>query len=135
MATKKPHVHPVAALDRHLGGRLARRRRQRGLAPVDLDKTLAAVPGTAARFESGTRSMGVTHLFTLSRVLDVPVLYFFENAPALLPSTPGNMPEFQTVEEVKRFLDVYFKIPDAKVRRDILELLKAAADDKEAKPA
>ncbi len=129
MVTKKPHVNPAAALDRHLGGRLALRRRQRGLSPTDLDKALSAVPGTTARFESGTRSMGAAHLFALSRVLDVPVLYFFENAPVFSPSNPGNMPKTETVEEVEKFLDVYFQIPDARVRRDILGLLRSAADD------
>ncbi len=135
MATKKPHVHPAAALDRHLGGRLARRRRQRGLSPTDLDKALSAVPGTVARFESGTKSMDAVHLFALSQVLKVPVLYFFENAPFLSPSSPGNMPRTEAVEEVEKFLDAYFRIPDAKVRRDILGLLRAAADDEGRKPA
>ncbi|NQU60042.1 MAG: hypothetical protein HQ512_02840 [Rhodospirillales bacterium] len=53
-------------------------------------------------------------------------MYFFEDAPVLLPPTDKAAPGPENVEEADRFIDAYYKIPDVKVRRDILSLLKAA---------
>ena len=39
------------------------------------------------------------------------------------------MPEANNVADAKRFVDAFYKIPDARVRRDILGLLKAAGDE------
>ena len=135
MVFKKPDLPPAQALDRHLGGRLALRRRELGMSHAKLDKAIWAIPGTTARFESGAMKMDAARLFILSRVLKVPVLYFFENSPVLLQLHPEDVPNPETVGEVERFLDAYFKISDPRLRRDILSLLKAAADDRKSKSA
>ena len=123
---KSPSVEAGRALDRHLGRRLASRRRELGLSAADLDRALSGPPGSTARYESGSRSLGAAQLFTLSLVLKVPVLYFFEDVPA--PPAPASLPAAINVDDAERFLDAYYKIPDAGVRRDILGLLKAAAE-------
>lgn len=79
--------------------------------------------------------MDAAQLYALSRALDVPVMYFFENSPVALLSDPGDAPRPETVEEAERLIDAFYKIEDPKVRRDILGLLKAAAmAEEEAKP-
>ena len=128
------HVEAARALDRHLGRRLARRRRELGLSAAELDRALSGPPGGIARYENGSRSLGAAQLFTLSRALEVPLLYFFENVSSLLaPARKGSglesMPEANNVADAKRFVDAFYKIPDARVRRDILGLLKAAGDE------
>ena len=130
MATGKPRGRsgqPGPALDKHLGHRLGTRRRELGLTASALDKTLSARPGTVSRFEAGLRSMGAVDLFALSRALKVDILYFFEDAPALQSCTNA-APGVEFIEEAERFIDAYYKIPDAKVRRDILNLLKATGE-------
>ncbi len=121
-----------AAFNRHLGQRLARRRRELNKSAADLDRAISAPAGSVARFEDGSRSMGAALLFALSGALGVPVLYFFEGLPALPEGHPVEAPSTESIADVERFLDAYFKIPDAKVRRDILGLLKAAAGAGEA---
>jgi len=123
------------ALDHHLGGRLARRRRELGMTDSDLDGAISAPPGSVSRLEAGGKRMNAAQLFALSRALDVTVMYFFENLPVSLLSNSGDAPKPETVEEAERFIKAYFKIDDPKVRRDILGLLKAAAmAEEEAKP-
>ncbi len=134
---KSSPVEAARALDRHLGQRLARRRRELGLSAADLDRALSGPPGTIARYENGSRSLGAAQLFALSRALEVPVLYFFEAVPAPPASARKGSglespPAAKNVEDAERFLDVFYKIPDARVRRDILGLLKAAAGEGEA---
>ena len=128
----KPRLRPSAALDRHLGARLARRRLERSLAAADLEEIISASAGSIARFESGAQSIGAAQLFALSRALDVPVGYFFEDSPAGSTPNPKSMPKPDSVEEVERFLKAYFKVTDPKVRRDILGLIKAATGGKTA---
>ena len=83
------HVEAARALDRHLGRRLARRR-ELGLSAADLDRALSGPPGGIARYENGSRSLGAAQLFTLSRALEVPLL-FFENVSSLLaPARKGS---------------------------------------------
>ncbi len=136
MAIKKSQLHLAKALARHLGGRLARRRGELGMTASDLDGAISAPPGSVSRLEAGAKRMNAAQLYALSRALDVPVMYFFENSPVALLPYPGDAPRPETVEEAKRFIDAYFKIDDPKVRRDILGLLKAAAvAEEEAKPA
>ncbi len=135
MAIKKPHQRPKSAIDRHLGRRLSRRRIEMGLTAIDLDRALSTRIGTVARFENGERAMDAVQLFALSRALKVSVLYFFEKSPALPLGRSRDVPGPEEVAEAERFLEAFLKIDDFKIRRDILGLLKAAADDKEAKPA
>ena len=59
------------------------------------------------------------------------MLYFFEGLSALYDSTLVEAPAAENITEAERFLDAYFKIADAKVRGDILGLMKAAAGDQE----
>ncbi len=93
----------------------------------DLDGAISAPPGSVSRLEAGAKRIDAAQLYALSRALDVPVMYFFENSPVALLLDPGDAPRPETVEEAERFIDAYFKIDDPKVRRDILGLLKAAA--------
>ena len=130
--TTKPRFRPAAALDRHLGARLARRRLERSLAAADLEEIISASAGSVGRFESGAKSIGAAQLYALGRALGVPVGYFFEDSPAGSMPNPKNMPEPASVEEVERFLKAYFKVTDPKVRRDILGLIKAATGGKPA---
>lgn len=131
----KPRPHASAALDRHLGARLARRRLELSLAAADLEEIISASAGSVAGFESGAKSIGAAQLFALSRALGVPVSYFFEDSPAGPIPNPKSMPEPGSVEEVERFLNAYFKVTDTKVRRDILGLIKAAASGGKTAPA
>ncbi|MDA1091294.1 MAG: helix-turn-helix transcriptional regulator [Proteobacteria bacterium] len=117
-----------AAFDRHLGRRLARRRRELEKSAADLDMEISASAGSVARFESGRQSITAAQLFALSRALDVPPPYFFEGLSASSKNPFRDLPSAESIAAAERFLDYYFNIPDARVRRDILGLLKAAAN-------
>jgi len=129
--TKTPQSQEVSPLDSHLGRRIALRRQQLNMSAADLEKAISMVPGSVARFEAGRQSLNATQLFTLSRALDVPVLYFFEGLSTLNNNTSVEVPAAEYITEAERFLDAYFKIADDKVRGDILGLMKAAAGEQE----
>ena len=59
------------------------------------------------------------------------MLYFFEGLSTLNNNTSVEVPAAEYITEAERFLDAYFKITDAKVRGDILGLMKAASGEQE----
>ncbi|NQV82292.1 MAG: helix-turn-helix transcriptional regulator [Rhodospirillales bacterium] len=112
--------------DHHLGCRLALRRQKTGRTAAQLDRALFLAPGSITDFENGRRAMGAGLLFGLSRILEVSVSYFFEDAPAVAKADLGAIPSRDTVADAERFLEAYLKVEDSAVRRDILDLMKAA---------
>ena len=76
MTIKKSQLHPAKALARHLGGRLAWRRRELGMTAADLDKSISVPAGSVSRLEAEAKRMDAVQLYTLSRALDVPMMYF-----------------------------------------------------------
>ncbi len=124
--TKTLASQAAADIDRHLGRSLSRRRRELEISAADLDKVISAPPGSVTRLEAGKQGITAAQLFTLSRALDVPVLYFFEGLAALPKGASIDVPVAENVAGAERFLDAYSKISDARVRREILGLVKAA---------
>ena len=82
MTIKKSQLHPAKALARHLGGRLARRRRELGMTAADLDKSISVPAGSVSRLEAEAKRMDAVQLYTLSRALDVPMMYFLKIHPS-----------------------------------------------------
>ena len=121
--------------NRHVGCRLALRRKETGHSAAQLDKALCLTPGSVAAFENGRRTIGVGLLLALSRHLGVAVAYFFNDAPVLHVKPLDGMPSPDKVADAERFIDAYFKVEDRDVRRDILGLMKAAGDGKNARRA
>jgi len=126
MSARRPSPEPNR-LDRHLGRRLARRRRELCLTLDELEQRIDAQSGTVAEFENGTRPVDAAELLALANALGVSVAWFFDDPPSGAAAVAGAAPAPKSVAEVERFLAVYYRIDDPKVRRDILGLIKAAA--------
>lgn len=93
------------------------------------------------KYERGANRIGASRLFDLSRVLDVPVSFFFDdisptvaasategasslNEPAAVPYEPDPMMRRETLELVR----AYYRVTDAQTRRRLFELVKAIAN-------
>jgi transcriptional regulator with XRE-family HTH domain len=90
------------------------------------------------KYERGANRIGSSRLFDLSRVLDVPVAYFFEDMPPnVAAGSPaqrrGGVADEPTDYEVdpmaKRetleLVRAYYKIADPQVRKRLFEMTKA----------
>lgn len=86
------------------------------------------------KYERGANRIGSSRLFKLSRILDVPVSFFFEELPQ--DSTgkargvaEGGQEEFESDSlsrrETLELVRAYYRITDPKVRKRIFELVKA----------
>jgi transcriptional regulator with XRE-family HTH domain len=129
---RSEHPHPV---DIYVGGRVRERRQHLGLSQEKLGEAIGLTFQQVQKYERGANRIGASRLYELSRVLDVPVGFFFDGikheiagqmglgeAPAAAFSAPTL--DRENLELVR----LYQRISDTAVRRRIFDLAKAIAD-------
>ena len=110
-------------VDRHVGAQVRQRRQLLGLSQTRLAEALDVTFQQVQKYERGTNRVGAGRLYQLSRVLEVPVGYFFEGLDE--PGEAAARAEFSTAAiKVARELD---KIADQAVRRGFADLIHAVA--------
>src|ERR1051325_5850247 len=65
-------------IDVHVGSRVRLRRTLLGMSQEKLGEAIGLTFQQVQKYERGANRIGASRLFDLSRVLDVPVSYFFE---------------------------------------------------------
>src|SRR3546814_3329079 len=68
-------------VDVHVGGRVRLRRTLLGMSQEKLGSALGLTFQQIQKYERGTNRIGSSRLHQLSRVLDVPVSFFFDDMP------------------------------------------------------
>ncbi|MDP3526123.1 MAG: helix-turn-helix domain-containing protein [Hoeflea sp.] len=137
MIENKKKPNPI---DIHVGSRVRLRRTMLGMSQEKLGEALGITFQQIQKYEKGTNRVGASRLQNISTILNVPVSFFFEDAPGD-PSTgqPG-MAEANSSNYVVDFLSsseglqlnrAFIKIPDPKVRRKLVDLVKALASEPE----
>lgn len=123
-------------IDAHVGTRVRLRRMLLGMSQEKLGEHLGLTFQQVQKYEKGVNRIGASRLFDLSRVLGVPVQFFYDEAPADLTETslaPGfaerpaesYVVEFLSTREGLELNKAFVKIADPRVRRSIVELVRA----------
>ncbi|HEY5597511.1 MAG TPA: helix-turn-helix transcriptional regulator, partial [Kiloniellales bacterium] len=112
--TGKPN--PV---DIHVGGRVRLRRTLLGMSQEKLGEAIGLTFQQVQKYERGANRIGSSRLYDLSRVLDVPVSFFFEEMPAGVAANSPAQRRSGMAEEPA----AYERDPMAK--RETLELVRA----------
>lgn len=132
MTTQKPH-----AVDVHVGDRVRARRRELGLSQGKLGDAIGLTFQQVQKYERGANRIGASRLFDLSRVLDVPIEYFFGEisnetetaADDRLARTGRTDASHETDPMARRetldLVRAYYQIRDPKVRKRLFEMAKA----------
>src|ERR1700740_1303406 len=77
-------------IDVHVGSRLRLRRNMLGLSQEKLGEAIGLTIQQVQKYERGTNRIGASRLLELSRVLDVPVAFFFHDMdPVRAPAIPA----------------------------------------------
>ncbi|MDE0800002.1 MAG: helix-turn-helix transcriptional regulator [Rhodospirillaceae bacterium] len=139
MPSGKPN--PV---DVYVGSRVRLRRALLGLSQEKLGAAIGLTFQQVQKYERGANRIGASRLWDLSRVLDCPVSYFFEDMEDdVQAASPRNLtgrtdePEYKDTDQMtkRETLDLvraYYKITSPQVRRRIYELAKSLATAEEA---
>lgn len=87
------------------------------------------------KYEKGTNRIGASRLQNIATVLSVPVGFFFDGAPGQGESSSNDsksgsyVVDFLSSSEGLQLNRAFVRISDAKVRRRIVDLVRALAGD------
>jgi transcriptional regulator with XRE-family HTH domain len=124
--------------DIHVGARIRLRRNMLGMSQEKLGENLGITFQQIQKYEKGTNRVGASRLQAIASVLGVPVAFFFDQAPG--GETTGGKVfaedasmllalDYCSSPEGLQLNRAFAKIRDQKVRRRLLELVKALSDD------
>src|SRR5690242_12789288 len=126
--------------DVHVGARVRLRRTLLGMSQEKLGDAIGLTFQQVQKYERGANRVGASRLFELSRVLDVPVSFFFdeldpdtaEAVPSVVaggaPPSPSGGPDPMMRRETLELVRAYYRIPDQQLRRRLFDLTKAIAN-------
>jgi transcriptional regulator with XRE-family HTH domain len=128
-------------IDVHVGSRIRLRRTLLGMSQERLGEALGLTFQQVQKYERGVNRVGASRLFDLSRVLDVPISFFFDDMPEPLAAVYGSnstrrgagFAEAQegfgddtlNRRETLELVRAYYRITDPSVRKRVFELIKS----------
>jgi len=126
-AAPGPTAKKTTVTDREVGDRVRMRRKELGLSQGKLGEAVGVSFQQIQKYESGANRIGASRLKEISKVLMVPVSFFFEDpldadagdATAGLLSKPGAI----------ELLRLYAKIDSAVLAEAVVELARSLARD------
>jgi transcriptional regulator with XRE-family HTH domain len=127
-------------IDVHVGNRVRLQRMLIGISQEKLGERLGLTFQQVQKYEKGINRIGASRLFELSRVLGVPVQFFYDDAPSSgtqQSATPGlserasdsHVFEFLSSREGLELNRAFSRISDPKVRKSVLDLVRSLADE------
>src|SRR6478752_1245943 len=85
------------------------------------------------KYEKGVNRIGAGRLFEVSRILNVPVDFFYEGVPGGSEMDGAPVMDFVSSGEGLQLSLAFMKIKDAKVRKRVLDLVKSLAEEEAEK--
>ncbi len=141
-------------IDVHVGSRIRLRRTLMGMSQERLGEALGLTFQQVQKYERGVNRVGASRLFDLSKVLDVPVSFFFDDMPSALTETTGGVvgarrswgfaeaqegfgaaPATGSADdmlhrrETLELVRAYYRVTDPAVRKRVFDLIKSLAPD------
>ena len=130
MSTKAPN--PV---DKYVGSRVRMRRIMLGMSQEKLGEALGLTFQQVQKYEKGTNRVGASRIQQIAEILQVPVSFLFEGGPSGIAgangysegSSPSYVSDFLATSEGLALTRAFTRIPDAKLRRSIVDLVEQIA--------
>ena len=126
-------------MDVHVGQRLRVRRSLLGLSQEKLAESIGLTFQQIQKYERGTNRVSAGRLYDLSKILDVPVSYFFEqfgkvdlDSYAAEGMADNDQQGFEgsdimNSKETLDLLRIYYSVQDPETRKDIMKFIKSMA--------
>lgn len=126
------------SIDEHVGLQLRQRRALLGLSQEKLADQVGITFQQIQKYENGANRVSASRLYEFSKVLEIPVNFFFdnyalgankssigfaENEQAAFEGQDDVMKRKETLELVR----VYYSIKNPKLRKDLFKLVKSMA--------
>lgn len=150
LATKRKTKGTPDTVDVHVGQRLRVRRSLLGMSQEKLAEAIGLTFQQIQKYERGTNRVSAGRLYQFSKILGVPIAYFYEQFGEVFPSqsiasygfsdqdqeefggpTLGSAaesePDLMKRKETLDLVRAYYSIQDPKIRKDVLKLMKSMA--------
>ena len=127
----KDGPHPI---DVHVGSRVRLRRTLLGLNQTQLGERLGITYQQVQKYEQGVNRISASRLYQMTRILDVPVSFFFDDMPLQTddavphPVSSGVLGGVMLKRETLEFVRAYYRIGDPAARKGLSNLIKAMAN-------
>ena len=129
----KKQANPI---DAQVGNRVRIRRMLIGMSQEKLGDLLGLTFQQVQKYEKGVNRIGAGRLYEVSRILGVPIDFFYEGVAAV--PEPAGFAESRSAPPVMEFVSsgeglqlslAFMKIKDPKVRKRVLDLVKSLAEE------
>ena len=130
--------HPI---DIHVGSRVRMRRVLLGMSQEELGRNLGLTFQQVQKYEKGTNRVSASRLAQIAEILGVTPMFFFDALPEGATGTKKNGAVSSTKPPIESILQspdglqlnrAFARIEDPKVRRSLVDLVRAVADSREA---
>jgi transcriptional regulator with XRE-family HTH domain len=124
-------------VDAHVGARVRLRRTMMGMSQEKLGEALRLTFQQVQKYERGTNRISASRLWELTKILDVPITYFYDDMPPEIAATVGKNISVSdmdlsmydsdqlTKRETLELVRAYYKIKNPRVRKRVYDLAKA----------
>ena len=110
--------------NRHLGSKLRMRRLALGLTQTKVAQAIHVTFQQIQKYEKGTNGISSLRIMQLGKILNVPVIYFFEDYPEYMESEIQNKDNTREDDLNYSFLAKLFSTLSDKQKEKILQVLK-----------
>ncbi len=126
------------AVDAHVGERVRMRRKLLGVSQDQLADSLGLTFQQVQKYERGANRISASKLFHIAEILTVDVSYFFDGLPDPIEGGEPDgavahvhevMQTFLQTSEGVELAEIFPRIANGKVRRQILDLVRTMAGD------
>ena len=125
-------------IDVHVGGRVRLRRTLLGMSQEKLGDAVGLTFQQIQKYERGANRVSASRLYEFSRILGMPVSYFFEGLAEELKTHQGRFAagmRERDLDEIKfdpmakreslKLIRAYYRIPNLRIRKRLFELVKS----------
>jgi transcriptional regulator with XRE-family HTH domain len=118
-------------VDQHVGKRLRLRRNLLDLSQDELARRLGLTAQLIQKYEAGETRISASRLYDVATQLAVPITWFFEELPEKTRVSASlnqaiektsNWSELVNRRESRQLLELYFDIPDERLRQKVMEV-------------
>ena len=121
-------------IDRHVGLRIRMRRKELGISQEKLAESIGLTFQQVQKYERAANRVSASKLWEMSRALTTSISYFYEGLGDGGEIPGSNLPretlqDFLLTPEGMELATIFPKVPKGRVRRKILDLVRAMAGE------
>jgi transcriptional regulator with XRE-family HTH domain len=123
-------------IDRHVGLRIRMRRKELGISQERLAESIGLTFQQVQKYERAANRVSASKLWEMSRALNTSISYFYEGLSDTPEPAGSNIPretvqDFLMTPEGLELASSFPKIPQGRLRRKILDLVRVMSEDSE----